>query len=132
MKKEAKRVVTSFVSECRKTFGEKEKYSHEELKTALFNVSSVLDENLYETLKDETKKKIEYCANSIHGICYLRALDMGKYASGTMRFRALQLVDYVDMELEKYGFERQSPVDKQKLMGLFDLGEVHSRALDRM
>lgn len=83
----------------------------------------VLAKMLFEDISEESErlqKKINDCCQSIQGLCYMFAMDIGALR-GFMNFRCLQFTRYMDYELQSRGFEPQSKEMKEKVLAALDL-----------
>jgi hypothetical protein len=83
----------------------------------------VLAKMLFDDISDESErfqKKISECCQSMQGLCYLFAMDIGALR-GFMNFRCLQFTRYMDYELQSRGFEPQSKETKEKILAALDL-----------
>ncbi len=72
-------------------------------------------------LSENTMKQSDKFFETIQGLCYIMALNLGVVLKNTTKLRALQFTHYMDKELEDKGFPRQSKEQKEhnlEVMGL--------------
>ena len=83
----------------------------------------VLAKMLFADLSDASEsvqKKVDECCQSIQGLCYIAAMDIGALR-GVMNFRCLQFTRYMDDELQAKGFPLQSRETKKRVLAALDL-----------
>jgi len=84
-------------------------------------LAKMLFEDISQTPERVQKKIYERC-QSIEGVCYTAALDLGPLgANGLMTFRCLQFTRYMDDELHARGFKRQSKETEERVLTALDL-----------
>ena len=66
-------------------------------------------------LSPESQRRIRTCCKSVNGLCYMLALDVGKF-EGWMNLRSLQFTAYMDKHLLKEGFPKQSLKVKKEIL----------------
>jgi len=85
------------------------------------------DERLAQ-IPESSRKRIEICCETVQGLCYMWALDVGRM-KGLMNFRSLQFTHYMDKELEAQGFPPQLKEQKERIL---EVMELRIRGWDRI
>ena len=73
------------------------------------------DIDKFNSLKSETKEYIRNNCQTIEGLCYMMAMDLGKL-KGFMVFRLIQFTGYMDYYLYSLGFKKQTKAQKEKIL----------------
>jgi len=80
----------------------------------------VFDEESLTHIQASSRRRIEICCETVQGLCYMMALDVGKL-KGLMNIRSLQFTYYMDKELEAQGFPPQSKEQKARILEAMEL-----------
>lgn len=88
-----------------------------------YDIWGISEEDL-KKFKEKTVQKIKICCESLHGVCYLVALD-GPSGHGLMASRCLQFTYYIDRELEKVGFAKLVYDEKLKILEPLELADLY-------
>lgn len=73
------------------------------------------DMDKFNNMKEENRKYIETCCETIEGFCYMIQMDYGNL-KGFMTFRLVQFTKYMDYYLYEQGFKKQTKEQKEKIM----------------
>jgi len=76
------------------------------------------EENLA-TFQQKTRDMLDICCKTINGFCYMRAIE-GRL-KGQLPFRLLQFTTYMDEELIRVGFPKQSLEQKEEILKIWGL-----------
>jgi len=82
--------------------------------------SKVLNEEQIAGLPEYLRNRIEICSETVYGLCYLLALDLGSLRH-IMNFRSLQFTHYMDKALQSHGFPPQSKEQKERILEAMEL-----------
>ena len=125
LKKEATRT-TKLVLEEYNALKTKTPSAKEEdvLRQTFYDIWGISSEEDLKKFKEKTVQKINICCESLHGVCYLVALD-GPSGRGLMVSRCLQLTYYIDMELKKRGFAKLAYNEKLKILEPLELADLY-------
>ena len=115
MKKEAERLAKMMVELYPKSKSNKPNASEMEVIRSI-----AYNDDAMSQMSDSTRKRVETCCESIQGLCYMLALDLGPL-NGVLNFRALQFTYYMDKALEKIGFQSQSKAQKERILECMEL-----------
>ena len=115
MMKEAERLAKMMVELYPKSKSNKPNASDKEVIRSIVYSDEVISQ-----MSDSTRKRVETCCESIQGLCYMIALDIGAL-KGVLNFRALQFTHYMDKALEKKGFPLQSKAQKERILEVMEL-----------
>lgn len=74
----------------------------------------------FERMPESSKKRVSICCETVNGLCYMMALDVGIF-KGLMNFRSLQFTKYMDTELEKLNIPRQTKEQKERILEAMEL-----------
>lgn len=80
----------------------------------------IFDDNELSAVSTETRQRIIACCETIQGLCYMMALDIGKFKN-MMNFRSLQFTQYMDLALREHGFPDQSKEQKERVLEAMEL-----------
>ena len=78
------------------------------------------DEDKMALIPQTSRKRLETCCETVHGFCYMMALDLGRF-KGLMNLRSLQFTRYMDNALEAEGFPPQSKQQKERILEAMEL-----------
>ncbi len=74
----------------------------------------------FEGLPRKFRKRAEVCCETVNGLCYMLALDIGVFKR-MINIRSLQFTTYMDVALEGKGFPEQSYAQKKKILEVMEL-----------
>ena len=75
----------------------------------------VFEEDKFAHILEGSRRRAEICCETIQGICYMMALDLGTLKRLT-KIRSIQFTYYIDKELEAQGFPPQSKEQKERIL----------------
>ncbi len=84
------------------------------------------EENLA-TFQQKTRDMLDVCCKTINGFCYMRGIE-GKLKD-QMNFRLLQFTTYMDKELIRVGFPKQSLEQKEEILKIWGLATDNWREI---
>lgn len=123
LKKEAKRLAEEAV----KAFSEiKNKTGDSSTQEIILN--KVMNKEKLTELPESSRERIKICCKTVNGFCYMMGLDTGPFKN-LMNIRSLQFTNYVDEELEKEGFSKQTIEQKKEILEAMELGPAFRRYL---
>ncbi|MFH1661963.1 MAG: hypothetical protein ABIA02_02620 [Candidatus Falkowbacteria bacterium] len=96
------------------------------LRRTFYSIWGISSEENLKKFKEKTIHKIDVCCGSVHGVCYLVALD-GPSGQGLMISRCLQLTYYIDKELEKRGFAKLDFNKKLEILEPLELADLYRK-----
>jgi len=96
------------------------------LRQTFYNIWGITSEDDLKKFKEKTIHKINVCCMSVHGVCYLVALD-GPSGRGLTIGRCLQLTYYIDKELEKMGFIKLDHNKKLEILEPLELADLYKQ-----
>ena len=70
---------------------------------------------------------LDICCKTINGFCYMRAIE-GRL-KGQLNFRLLQFTTYMDKELLRVGFPKQSIEQKEEILKIWGLATDNWREI---
>jgi len=127
LKKEATRITRLVLEEYHAQKTKSPSVKEEDvLRQTFYDIWGISSEEDLKKFKDKTVRKIQICCKSLHGVCYLVALD-GPSGQGLMITRCLQFTYYIDTELEKSGFAKLSYAEKLEVLGVLELGDMYMK-----
>ena len=115
MKKEAKRLAQIMET---KYVQAKKNFPNDPEPFVIRNIA--FNEERLQQLPEKSKNGIITCCKTINGLCYMTALDTGKF-KGFINFRSLQFTAYMDKELLAVGFPKQSYKQKKEILEIMEL-----------
>ncbi len=96
------------------------------LRQTFYDIWGISSEEDLRKFKEKTVRKIQICCKSLHGVCYLVALD-GPSGHGLMASRCLQFTYYIDRELERNGVANLSYAEKLEVLLVLELGDMYMK-----
>lgn len=78
-------------------------------------IKMVFEEDEFNNLGAETKEYVRNCCQTVEGLSYMFAMDMGSL-KGFMVFRLIQFTKYMDHYLYSLGFKKQSKEQKEAVL----------------
>ncbi len=115
MTKEAKRMANEIYNIYWET-----KRNYPSLPETEIIIRSCFEPQSFEKLSESSRERVSVCCESVNGLCYMLVLDKGKFKK-LMNFRSLQFTKYMDAELEKLNFPKQSKEQKQRILEAMEL-----------
>ncbi len=79
----------------------------------------IFTEEKLATFQQKTREMINNCCKTINGFCYMLAIEGA--LKQQMNFRLLQFTTYMDEELIKAGFPKQSVEQKEEILKIWHL-----------
>ena len=124
LKKEAKRLAkeaAEIFSEIKNKTGDS---STQEIILDIFSSKEKLAE-----LPESSREKIKTYCKTVNGFCYMMGLGTGPFKN-LINIRSLQFTNYVDQELKKEGFPKQSIKQKEEILEAMELGPAFRQYLE--
>ena len=122
LKSEAK----SRVKEVLKLYPESKAKMPEAAEIDIIKGMMFTEENLA-TFQQKTRDMIDVCCKTINGFCYMRAIEGN--LKEQMNFRLLQFTTYMDKELIRVGFPKQSLEQKEEILKIWCLATDNWREI---